>query len=175
MKKSKEQQLNISLERAKHNKLFYFVVTGIIYHPKKKKCLILQRSKTEKAHAGLWGVTGGKMEWSDMTDNPITRKNHEVLDWEGLVEKLLIREAKEESGLTVGEPHYLDSVVYLRPDNVPVVCIKFAVKFKEGRVKIPPEFDDFAWVDGAEVKKFSCIDGIAKEVAATIKIFSSLP
>jgi 8-oxo-dGTP pyrophosphatase MutT (NUDIX family) len=165
--------MKISIAKAKKDKLFYFVVTGIIYHPRKKKCLILQRSKSEKAHPGLWGVVGGKMEWSDMTNNPITRQNHEILDWEGLVENLLRRETKEESGLTAGETNYLDSVVYLRPDNVPVVCVKFAVKYKEGRVKLAPEFDDFSWVNAEEVKKFDCIEGIAKEVEKTIKIFST--
>lgn len=54
--------MNISIAKAKKNKLFYFVVTGVIYHPKLKKCLILQRSKKEIAHGGLWGVVGGKLE-----------------------------------------------------------------------------------------------------------------
>lgn len=88
--------MNISLARAKTEKLFYFVVTGVIYHSKLKKCLILQRSSKEVAHPGLWGVVGGKLEWNDLRNNPITRKNFDVLDWENLVEKLLFREAKEE-------------------------------------------------------------------------------
>ena len=174
MKKSKELPLTISLQNAKNNKLFYFVVTGVIYHPKLKKCLILQRSKKETAHPGLWGVTGGKLEWEDLKNNPITRKNFDILDWEGMVEKLVEREALEETGLLVGEPKYLDSVVYLRPDKVPTVCVKFAVKYKKGRVKIAPEFDNFAWVDALEVKKHQCIQGITQEVSNTIKIFSTL-
>src|SRR4051812_2620229 len=114
--------MQISLEKAKQHKLFYFVVTGTIYNPKLKKCLILQRSKKEIAHPGLWGVTGGKLEWADLENNPPTRQNFDILDWEGLVEKLIVREAKEESGLDVEDPRYLDSVVFLRPDKVPVVC-----------------------------------------------------
>ncbi len=61
--------MKISLEKAKSEKLFYFVVTGIIYNPKTKKCLILQRSDKETAHPGLWGVVGGKLEWNDMKTN----------------------------------------------------------------------------------------------------------
>lgn len=148
------------------------MVTGVVYHPKKKRCLILQRSKKEIAHPGLWGVIGGKLEWDDLKNNSITRQNFDILDWEGLIEKLVAREALEESGLVVGDFRYLDSVVFLRPDRVPVVCCKFAVKFKKGRVKIAPEFDDFAWVDEKEVKKFRCIQGIDKEVAKTIKLYS---
>lgn len=163
--------MKISLDSAKSNKLFYVVVTGVIYHPLKKKCLILQRSRSEKAHPSLWGVVGGKLEWEDMQKNKPSRQNHDVLDWEDLIEKLLKREAYEESGVEVSGFKYLDNVVYLRPDNIPVVCIKFAVKFKSGKVKLAPEFDDFAWVDEREVKKYKCIEGIANEIKKTIEIY----
>jgi ADP-ribose pyrophosphatase YjhB (NUDIX family) len=164
--------ITISLEKAKPNKLFYFVVTGTIYHPEKKKCLILQRSKKETAHPGLWGVVGGKLEWSDLESNQPTKLNHDIPNWDGLVEKLLEREAFEEAGLAVEDSHYLDSVVFLRPDNVPVVCFKFAVKYKNGEVKIAPEFDNFAWVDEREVKTFQIIQGIDQEVSKTIKVYT---
>ncbi len=164
--------MDISLDKAKQNKLFYFVVTGVIYNPETKKCLILQRSKTEKAHPGLWGVVGGKLEWEDMLNTPPSRQNHDIKDWENLVDRLLEREAFEESGLKVSGMRYLDNVVFLRPDNVPVVCLKFAVKFISGEVNIPPEFDDFAWVDADEVKNYKTIGGIAEEIAKTIQLFS---
>src|SRR5258708_29954227 len=112
---------NISLEQAKQNKLFYVVTNGVIFHPKKKKCLILQRSHKEKVHPGKWGVVGGKMEWEELGQTPPTRINGMVPDWEGLVEKSLAREAMEESGLEVYDPRYLFSIVFIRPDNVPVV------------------------------------------------------
>lgn len=163
--------MDISIEKAKQNKLFYFVVTGVIYHPKLKKCLILQRSKKETAHPGLWGVTGGKLEWEDLKNNKITRMNHDIPNWQNLVEKLIEREALEESGIKVSDPRYLESVVFIRPDNVPVVCMQFAVKFKSGKVKIPKDFDDFAWVDSKEVKKYKCIKGIPEEIKQTILIY----
>ena len=165
--------MEISLDKAKSNKLFYFVVTGIIYDPKRQKCLILQRSSTEKAHPGLWGVVGGKLEWEDMQNNPMTKQNHDIADWDNLVDKLLFREAFEESGLEVAEMRYLDNVVFLRPDGVPAVCIKCAVKYVSGEVKIAPEFDDFAWVDGEEVKKYKTIQGIAEEFKKTMEIFGN--
>lgn len=161
------------LGKSQDRKLFYFVVTGVIYHPRLKKCLILQRSKKEVAHPGLWGVVGGKLEWGDVKNNPITRQNFDIPNWQGLVEKLLEREAEEESGLKVADPKYLESVVFVRPDKVPVVCCKFAVRYKQGRVKIAPEFDDYAWVDGKEVKKYYCIQGIDQETAKTIKLYST--
>lgn len=169
--KSKKFPLEISLDNAKPNKLFYFVATSVIYHPRLKKCLILQRSRTEKVHPLVWGVTGGKMEWEDLLANKITRMNIDVPNWEGLVETLVKREAKEESGLVVGDLHYLEDVVFLRPDKVPVVCIKFAAKYKSGKVKMAPEFEDYAWVNERELKKFHHMDGIDREVKRTMAIF----
>ncbi len=166
--------MKISLDKAKPEKLFYFVVTGVIYHPKLKKCLILQRSSKETAHPGLWGVIGGKLEWSDMRNNPPTRQNFDITDWEDLIEKVIAREALEECGLKVGDAHYIDNVVYLRPDGVPSVLFKFAVKYKSGKVKLAPEFDNFAWVDSKEVKKYKTILGIDKEVDKSIKIFQNI-
>ena len=165
--------MKISLEKAKQDRLFYVVTNGIIYHPKLKKCLILQRSFKEIAHPGLWGVVGGKMEWSELKTNPPTRQNFDISDWEGLLEQSLFREAKEESGLVVIDPRYLFSIVYLRPDNIPVVLLKFAVKYKKGKVSIPKDFEDFAWVDAKEVKKYKCIQGIDKEVEKTIRVYST--
>lgn len=133
--------------------------------------MILQRSKTEKVHPGVWGVTGGKLEWEDLLQNKITRMNIDVPNWEGLVEKLIKREAKEESGLVIDDLRYLEDVVFLRPDNVPVVCIKFAAKFKSGKVKIPLDFEDYAWVDQKELKKYHHMKGIEREVKRTMAIF----
>ncbi|MBI4058036.1 NUDIX domain-containing protein [Candidatus Microgenomates bacterium] len=164
--------MKISLEKAKKDKLFYVVVTGVIYHTRLKKCLILKRSSKEVAHPGLWGVIGGKLEWNDLKTNLITRKNFDILDWEDLVEKVVKREAKEECGLEVEGLYYLDNVVYLRPDNVPSVAIKFATRYKRGNVKLSNEFDDFAWVNAREVKQYKCIQGIPQEVAKAIELYS---
>ena len=163
--------MKISLDKAKSNKLFYVVTNGVIYHPRTKKCLILQRSFQEKVHPGKWGVVGGKMEWEELKDPP-TRYNGIVPDWVGLVEKSLAREAFEESGLKVADPRYLFSIVFIRPDKVPVVLLIFAVRYKSGQVKIAPEFEGFAWVDSTEVKKFDLIEGIADEIKQAIKIYS---
>src|SRR5579884_4386259 len=113
-------KLEVSVDKAKPEKLFYFVVTGTIFNPKTGKCLILQRSKKEITHPGLWGVTGGKLEHKDLLENKPDRMNFDVPNWDGLVEKLLEREAFEESGLKVSDPRIFASLVFLRPDGVPV-------------------------------------------------------
>ncbi len=97
----------ISLDKAKPGKLFYVVATGTIYRD--GKCLILQRASNQVAHPGVWGPVGGKLEHQDLKATPPTRMNGEVTDWEHMIESLLIREAKEESGLGVYDFRYLDN------------------------------------------------------------------
>lgn len=113
------------------------------------------------------------MEWSDLQNSKITRMNHDIPNWESMIEQVLYREAEEESGLKVEDPRYLTSVAFVRPDGVPCICPKFAVKYKSGKVKISSEFEDYAWVNEKEVKRYSIIRGIDKEIALTISTYKS--
>jgi 8-oxo-dGTP pyrophosphatase MutT (NUDIX family) len=161
---------SISLDKAKPEKLFYFVATGVVYRD--AKCLILQRAANQVAHPGVWGPVGGKLEHKDLKETPPTRMNGDVTDWEHMIESLLVREAKEESGLDVYDFRYLDSVVFVRPDGIPVVCVKYGCRAKPGDVIMPPdEFQAFAWVDEKTVDSYQCILGVPEEVRQTIQIF----
>jgi 8-oxo-dGTP pyrophosphatase MutT (NUDIX family) len=164
----------IHLDNAKQNKLFYFVANVVIYRESDKRCLILKRAETEKAHPGKYCVTGGKLEWENLPIKKPSRINGDILDFENAVEDLLIREVKEEADIEI-EPkfHYLNSVAFIRLDNIPVVLIKFAAKYKSGQVTPEPgAFTDYAWVNEEEVKQHNCIQGIQEEVQQTIKLFS---
>ena len=162
----------ISLDNAKPDKLFYFVANVVVYRESDKRCLILKRSETEKVHPGKYCVPGGKLEWKDMDLNNPTRLNGDVLDFENAVEDLLIRETKEEAGIEIHpELKYINSVAFIRPDETPVVLVKFAAKYKSGEVQVEKEaFSDHAWVSTEEVKNYPCIDGISEEVAKTINL-----
>lgn len=148
------------------------MVTGVIFRPADGRCLILKRSGKEVAHPGLLGVIGGKLEWRDLPESKITRWNFDIPNWEEAIEKLLSREAEEEARVKVIEPRYLTSVAFVRPDEVPVICPKFALKYKSGKVKPAAKFDDFAWVNAKEVKNYKIIKGIDKEIAMTTKVYS---
>ncbi|MGV8150939.1 MAG: NUDIX domain-containing protein [Candidatus Woesearchaeota archaeon] len=164
----------ISLENAKQNKLFYFVANVVVYRDSDKKCLILKRSENETAHPGKYCVPGGKLEWSDLDMKNPTRMNGDIFDYEDIVEKLLIREVKEEAGIDIEEKfEYINSMAFIRPDETPVVLIKLAAKYKSGTIILEDSFSDYAWVDGEEIKNYDCIKGIPEEVNKTIKIFSS--
>ncbi len=163
----------ISIDKAKKEKLFYFVANVVIYRDSDKRCLILKRSERETAHPGKYCVPGGKLEWKDLDMKHPTRMNGDIYDFEDAVEKLLIREVKEESGVDIEENfHYINSVAFIRPDETPVVLIKLAARYKGGEVGLEDSFSDYAWVDAEEVKGYDCIKGIPEEVAKTIELFS---
>ena len=166
----------ISLEHAKQDKLFYFVANVVVYRESDGRCLILKRSGTEKVHPGKYCVTGGKLEWQDLDIQNPTRFNGEVLDFEDAVEKLLVREVKEEAGIEIeSKLYYVNNLAFIRPDGIPVILAKFAAKYKSGNVR-PEEgvFTDYAWVNEEEVKKYDCILGIHDEVAMVVRLFQTL-
>ena len=164
----------ISIDNAKIEKLFYFVANVVVYRERDGRCLILRRDEREKVHPGRYAVPGGKLEWADMDITKPTRINGDVLDFENAVEGLLKREVLEEAGIEIEDNFkYLNSVAFVRPDETPVVLVKFAAKYKSGDVK--PEkgaFTDYVWVNSEEVGKYECIDGIEEEIIKTIQLFS---
>jgi len=162
----------ISLNNAKKNKLFYFVANVIVYRESDKRCLILKRDEREITHPGKYSVIGGKLEWKDMPIDKPKRINGDVIDFTDAVEDLLIRESKEEAGVDLyPDLTYINSVAFIRPDETPVILVKFAAKYKSGKV-VPEKggFTDFAWVNAKEVQKYDCIKGIKDEIRKTISL-----
>lgn len=164
----------ISVEKAKTNKLFYFVANVVVYRESDGRCLILKRHPREIVHPGKYGVIGGKLDWSDLDIAHPLRLNGDVLDYPEAVERLLAREVKEEAGIEIGkELIYINSVAFVRPDEVPVVLVKFGAKYKGGDVKLEEgAFTEYAWVSAAEAKQYPCMEGITEEIAATVEAFS---
>lgn len=163
----------ISIDNAKQDKLFYFVANVVVFRESDGRCLILKRDEREKVHPGKYAVPGGKLEWKDLNiDNP-TRMNGDVIDFENSIEDLLRREVFEEAGIEI-EPTltYINSVAFIRPDETPVVLVKFAARYKDGDVLLEQGgFTDHAWVTADEILTYDCIDGIKDEVAKTISLF----
>lgn len=165
----------VTLEKAKQDKLFYFVANAIVYRKSDGKCLILKRSEREITHPGRYGVMGGKLEWKDLPIDSPDHMNGDVLDYNDIIEKLLHREIREESGVEVyDEMKYINSKGFIRPDGIPVVMIKFTAQYKSGDVILEEgAFTEYAWVDAEEVKNYSCIDGIHEEIAQAITCWTS--
>ena len=163
----------ISIEKAKTNKLFYFVANVVVYRESDGRCLILKRDEREIAHPGRYGAIGGKFEWGDMPIDEPSRVNGDVLDYLNVVESLLAREAKEEANIEIfPELTFVNSLSFIRPDEVPVVLVKFCAKYKSGEIVLEKGgFTEYAWVNEEEVKNYSCIDGVPEEIAKTIALY----
>lgn len=164
----------ISIDNAKKDKLFYVVANVVIYRESDKKCLILKRSERETAHPNKYAVPGGKLEWKDLPIESPTRMNGDIYDYENAIGELLKREAFEECGLTISDDlSYVNNVAFIRPDETPVILVKFAAKYVSGDVVLEEgAFTDYAWVDENEVMNYDCIDGIQGEVKKTIALFA---
>ena len=164
----------ISIDNAKQDKLFYFVANVVVYRESDKRCLILKRSESEKAHPGKFAVPGGKLEWKDLDITKPTRMNGDVIDFENSIESLLKRETMEEAGIVIDDKlSYINNVAFVRPDETPAVLIKFAAKYVSGDVVIEAgAFTDFAWVNAEEIMNYDCIQGVQDEIAQTVKMFA---
>ncbi len=165
----------ISLDKAKQDKLFYFVSNVIIYRDSDKRCLILKRHEREKVHPNKYAVPGGKLEWTNLPIKNPSRINGDVLDYESAVESLLAREVKEEAGIEIETKlYYINSVAFVRPDGIPVILIKFATKYKSGSVVLEKDaFTNHAWVNEKEIDNYDCIQGIKEEIKQTIEMFNN--
>ncbi len=149
------------------DKAHYVVVTGIIV--KRRKFLITKRASSEKAFPDKWTVPGGKLEMTDyqnksgdLTEKTYKKKTTQL--WYNILENLLKREILEETNLKIKNIKYITSLVYIRPDNIPTLIISLMADYKSGKVKLPPEMSDFAWVNLKEAKKYELIGGIYEEL-----------
>ncbi len=130
------------------NKAHYVVATGIII--KDGKYLITKRAEWEKAFPGKWTVPGGKLEVKDYIHNKKDTTEH----WYNILEILLKREVKEETGLDIKNIKYLTSMTFIRPDNIPVLIISLYADYDSGDVKLSKDMTEYAWVDLDEAKNY---------------------
>jgi len=149
----------------KDNERHRIVMTCIIYNDE-GKFLVTKRSEKEKAYPGKWTVPGGGLEPDDYIDTPKTTKDA----WYFVVEKALRREVKEEVGVEIEKPEYLVDMIFIRPDNVPVLILSYFAKYKSGEVVLEEDDTEFRWVTSGEAKEVDLIPGIAEEIEYTDKI-----
>ena len=74
------------------------------------------------------------------------------------------REIKEECNLEVGELKYLLDLVFIRPDQIPVLTLSFYADYKSGEVELEEDFTDYFWGTIEELKEYDLIEGIYDEI-----------
>lgn len=138
------------------------VVTAIII--KDGKYLITRRSASKKRFPSMWTVPGGKLEVSDYTLQPKQTKDY----WYNVLEGVVRREVKEETGLEIDNIDYVTSLATVHQDGAPSLVISCMADWKEGDVVLQEEETDMhAWVSLEEAKGYDLIDGIYDELLMT--------
>lgn len=147
-------------QNVKYKDLHRIVLTCIIYN-NEGKFLITKRAPTKKAYPNKWTVPGGGVEVSDYIDKPKTTSDA----WYYAVEETLKREVKEEVNLDIEKPEYLLDLIFIRPDNVPVLVLSYYAKYKSGDVVLEEgDSTEHAWISADEVDDYDLIEGIGDEI-----------
>jgi 8-oxo-dGTP pyrophosphatase MutT (NUDIX family) len=161
----------------KDKELHRIVTTTIIYKKDKSglRYLVTKRALHKKAHPGKWTVPGGGLTVDDYINTKPSTSG--APQWYGALQKSLMREIKEETGLKIGKPEFLTELTFIRPDGIPVIVFSYFAKYLSGKVSY--EFDtdgdtiDAQWVTLKEAKKYDLIDGIWGEIRDVEKILKS--
>jgi 8-oxo-dGTP pyrophosphatase MutT (NUDIX family) len=133
-------------------------ITAIII--KDGKYLVTRRSPNKKRFPGMWTVPGGRLEAKDYT---ALHKDTEAY-WYNVLERALVREVKEESGVDIKNVEYLTSLATVHQDGSPSIVISCIADYAGGEVTLQlEECDEYRWVSTEESKSLPLIDGIYEE------------
>ncbi len=134
-------------------------ITAIVV--KEGKYLITKRVATKKRFANKWTVPGGRIETGDYINLP---KDTEEC-WYNVLERVVRREVKEETGLEIKNIEYVTSLATIDKEGTPIFIISCMADWESGDVVLQEdETDQFAWVSTEEAKNYELIGGIDEEL-----------
>lgn len=136
----------------------YVLVTGIVV--KNGKYLVTKRSEKEANFPGFWTVPGGKLEKKDYMSREKDTNDH----WYNVLEDLLRREVREETGIEIKNINYVTSLVYIRTDDIPSMIISLCADWASGEVVLEDSMTDYKWSTLEEAKELELIEGIYEEL-----------
>ncbi len=142
-----------------HNNLHEVVITAIVV--KDGRYLITRRSANKKRFPSMWTVPGGKLEKDDYINTPKPTKDY----WYNVLETVVRREVKEETGVEIANIDYVTSLATIHTDGTPSFVISVMAEYVGGEVKLQEEETDmYAWVTLEEAKTYDLIGGIYEEL-----------
>ncbi len=149
-----------------HNELHRIATTGIIWRldADARRYLITKRAPHKKVWPGKWTVPGGGLEVNDYINVGATYQNSESPQWYNVLERALLREIKEETGVEVDDINLLQDVAFIRPDGIAVVVFSFYCRYVGGEVVLDEDATEHAWVTAKEAQGYEFIQGIEKEI-----------
>ena len=96
------------------------------------RILLIRRADDSSVDPGCWDLPGGKLDYGET------------------LAEALVREAREETGLTiaVGRPVH---TCHFTKEPFWVTCVTFACELEGGDVHLSSEHREFAWIEPAEI------------------------
>jgi len=141
------------------DKVHYVAVTGII--KKDGKYLICKRSPTEKAFPNKWCVPGGKVQMSDLESMQKGTSYH----WLDIFESVLMREIKEETGISIKNIGYVSNLAFIRPNGYSTIIISLFAEYDSGEIILQKdELTDYAWVEPGAAREYDLIENIYEQI-----------
>ena len=122
----------------------------------------------EKSPSSKYAVTGGKLEWKDFAGRQTDRVNGDVLDYQDAIEKLLIRETKEEAGIDIHQIFNISIVWHLSVRRSTGHFDKILRSVQKGNVVPKKAHLPILRGECRGNQVYQCIDGIKEEVAQTV-------
>ena len=98
------------------------------------KILLVQRAADDYIGAGTWECAGGKIEFGEE------------------LEAALIREIKEETGLTVSVGAILYATTFMTDSTRQVVILTYLCRTNEATVRLSKEHVDYRWCTKDQIK-----------------------
>lgn len=138
------------------------------------RALILKRSAEEQEGPGLWTIPGGKVRDVDLGE-PKETSSHRI--WRGVLERALVREVYEETGISVEPEHFFplkegDSF-FERKDGTPTLVTTHYVFFwNKPDVRLDKDATGYLWASEEELEKYLFIGGVRgdiKKVLAAVR------
>lgn len=115
-----------------HLKKPYIISVYAIIRNEKGEFLLLKRSEESHVDPGKWDLPGGKIE----------RKE--------ILEKAIVREVREETGITIIPGEIAGYTIFERPENK-VIGIIYDGKYVNADVKLSPEHTEYKWISQFQI------------------------
>jgi 8-oxo-dGTP diphosphatase len=103
------------------------------------RCLLLKRSLNSKGNPGRWEPPGGKINQNESFDSA------------------LMREVKEETGLTISIQHALGTSESELP-KIKVVHLILEGQIESGKLHLSEEHDAYVWVNPTKLMSMDLVD-----------------
>lgn len=151
------------------------VVTCVVLWKKQNgvtRALILKRSAEEQEGPGLWTIPGGKVRDVDMGE-PRETPSHRI--WRGVLERALVRELQEETGIRAEPGHFFplkegDSV-FERKDGTPtLVTTHYLFFWNKPHVRLDKGATRYLWASEEELEKYQFIGGVRDDIKKVLAV-----